>query len=119
MARLKAAQRMQLHDIGGWTVATSNVGSFQASAARALLGLGADVAVVAGRDKRRLRASMRATERFYRETSIHLGRDIALPLGEEFGGAGSGHPTAAGVNGEGTLRAMLVRAVELIMDKLG
>ena len=118
MARLKAAQRMQLHDVGGWTVATSNVGSFQASAARALLGLGADVAVVAGRDKGRLRASMRATDRFYGETSIHLGRDVALPLGEEFGGAGSGHPTAAGVNGEGALRAILVRAIELISKKL-
>jgi nanoRNase/pAp phosphatase (c-di-AMP/oligoRNAs hydrolase) len=118
LARLKAAQRMRLHEVGGWTVATSHVSSFQASAARAFLGLGADVAVVAGRDKGKLRASLRATNGFYKETSVHLGRDIALPLGEEFGGAGSGHPTAAGVNGEGALRALLTRAIELISTKL-
>jgi nanoRNase/pAp phosphatase (c-di-AMP/oligoRNAs hydrolase) len=118
MARLKAAQRMRLHEVGGWIIATSHVGSFQASAARAFLGLGADVAVVAGRDKRKLRASLRATNGFYKETSVHLGRDIALPLGAEFGGAGSGHPTAAGVNGEGALRALLTRSIELISAKL-
>jgi phosphoesterase RecJ-like protein len=118
LARLKAAQRMRLHEVGGWTIATSHVSSFQASAARAFMGLGADVAVVAGRDKRKLRASLRATNRFYKETSVHLGRDIAMPLGAEFGGAGSGHPTAAGVNGEGALRALLTRAIELISMKL-
>lgn len=118
LARLKAAQRMQLHEVGGWIIATSHVGSFQASAARSFLGLGADVAVVAGRDKREMRASLRATDRFYRETSVHLGRDIASRLGDEFNGAGSGHSTAAGVNGEGETRTVLLRAVELISDKL-
>lgn len=118
LARLKAAQRMQLHEVGGWTIATSHVSSFQASAARSFLGLGAHVAVVAGRDKRKMRASLRATDRFYRETSIHLGRDIASRLGDEFNGAGSGHSTAAGVNGEGDTRMVLLRAVELISDKL-
>lgn len=118
IARLKAAQRMQLHEVGGWTIATSHLSSFQASAARAFLGLGADVAVVAGRDKKKLRASIRATGQFHMETSIHLGRDIAMPLGEEFGGAGSGHATAAGVNGEGNPRVMLMRFVELISSKV-
>jgi phosphoesterase RecJ-like protein len=118
IARLKAAQRMQLHAIGGWTIATSHVSSYQASAARALLRLGADAVVVAGVDKGELRASIRATEEFYNETRIHLGRDVAQPLGEEYGGAGSGHSTAAGVNGVGRSRAMLLRAVELISEKL-
>ena len=118
IARLKAAQRMQLHQFGGWTLVTSNVSSYQASAARALIGLGADVAFVVGRDKGALRASIRATDRFYAETSVHLGRDVAMPLGEEFGGAGSGHTTAAGLNGKGSTRAMTKRAIELISDKL-
>jgi nanoRNase/pAp phosphatase (c-di-AMP/oligoRNAs hydrolase) len=118
IARLKAAQRMQLHAIEGWTIATSHVSSYQASAARALLRLGADAVVVAGADRGELRASMRSTEEFYNETRIHLGRDIAQPLGEEYGGAGSGHSTAAGVNGMGMWRAMLLRAVELISEKL-
>ncbi len=118
IARLKAAQRMQLHAIGGWTIATSHVSSYQASAARALLRLGADAVVVAGVDRGELRASMRATEEFYNETQIHLGRDVAQPLGEEYYGAGSGHSTAAGVKGVGRSGAMLLRAVELISEKL-
>lgn len=118
IARLKAAQRMQLHAIGGWTIVTSHVSSYQASAARALLRLGADAVVVAGTDRGELRTSMRSTEEFYNKTRIHLGRDIAQPLGEEYGGAGSGHSTAAGVNGVGRWREMLLRAVELIKEKL-
>lgn len=118
IARLKAAQRMQLHQFGGWTIVTSHVSSYQASAARGLLGLGADVAIVVGKDKGELRASLRVTDKFYEETSVHLGRDVAMPLGEEFGGAGSGHTTAAGLKGRGNTRSMMKRAVDLIIDKL-
>lgn len=118
IARLKAAQRMELHELRGWTVATSHLSSFQASAARALIRLGADVSMVAGKDKDELRASLRATDRFYRETGIHLGSNVARALGEEFKGAGSGHPTAAGVNGKGDLDSFLSRAVAIISSKL-
>jgi nanoRNase/pAp phosphatase (c-di-AMP/oligoRNAs hydrolase) len=118
IARLKAAQRLKLHEVQGWTVATSNLSSFQASAARALIRLGADVSMVAGKDKGELRASLRASERFYRETNVHLGSDVARILGEEFSGAGSGHPTAAGVNGKGGLDSFLDRAVTIISSKL-
>lgn len=118
VARLKAAQRMRIYDMEGWTVATSHVSSFQASAARGLLGLGADVVVVAGGGKGVVKASLRSSNRFHRETSVHLGLDVALPLGEEFGGAGSGHPTSAGVNGRGSPRTMLKRAVELLSVKI-
>ncbi len=118
IARLKAAQRLKLHEVQGWTIATSNLSSFQASAARALIRLGADVSIVAGKDKNELRASLRASERFYRETSVHLGSDVAKILGDEFSGAGSGHPTAAGVNGKGDLDSFLYRAVAIISSKL-
>ena len=118
IARLKAGQRMRIQDVEGWTVVITHISSFQASAARSLIGLGADVAIVSGGDKRIVRASLRSTERFHRATSIHLGRDIAVTLGEEFGGAGSGHATSAGVNAEGSPQAMLSRAVELILVKI-
>jgi hypothetical protein len=39
-------------------------------------------------------------------------------LGDEFSGAGSGHPTAAGVNGKGDLDSFLYRAVVIISSKL-
>jgi nanoRNase/pAp phosphatase (c-di-AMP/oligoRNAs hydrolase) len=117
IARIKAAQRMQLHDAQGWTLATSRLSSFQASAARALIGLGADAAIVCGSKKGDLRASLRATDRFHRETLIHLG-EVAQVLGDEFGGAGSGHPTAAGVNGEGDADLFLERAVILLSKRM-
>jgi nanoRNase/pAp phosphatase (c-di-AMP/oligoRNAs hydrolase) len=117
IARIKAAQRMQIHDTQGWTLATSRLSSFQASAARALISLGADASIVCGSKKEELSASLRSTTRFYKTTQIHLG-DIAQILGKEFGGAGSGHPTAAGVNGEGEAEKLLERAVQLISEQL-
>jgi len=118
IARLKASQRMKTHRLGGWLVTTTNLGSFQPSAARGIIGLGADLVIIAGNDKEELKASMRSTDQFHAVTGIHLGRDIARPLGEEFKGAGSGHPTAAGVNGEGDHEAFLARAIEIVRSKL-
>ncbi|MGD2142506.1 MAG: DHH family phosphoesterase [Candidatus Bathyarchaeota archaeon] len=117
IARLKAAQRMQLNYINDWTLATSHLTSFQASAARALISLGADVSVVVGSEKGSLRASLRASEYFYKKTSLHLG-EVAQILGSEFGGAGSGHPTAAGINGKGDLMDFLDRVVKFITESL-
>ena len=117
IARLKAAQRMKLHPLDSWTLATSQLSSFQASAARALIGLGADASAVCGSEKGGLRASLRSTDRFYQETNIHLG-EVARAIGDEFGGAGSGHPTAAGVNGVGNPESFLKRFMEIISERL-
>ena len=114
IARLKAGQRTRVQDIGGWIVVASHVSSFQASAARGLIGLGADVAVVAGSVRGVVKMSLRSTKRFHEESSVHLGMDVAMPLGEEFGGSGSGHATSAGVNADAKLQPMLRRAIELI-----
>lgn len=118
VARLKGAKRLQLHFRGEWILATSMLSSHHASVARGLIYLGANVAIVAGNDNKKLRASLRATNNFTRETSIHLGQNIATILGEEFEGAGSGHSTAAGVNGEGDPETLLRRSIELISEKL-
>jgi nanoRNase/pAp phosphatase (c-di-AMP/oligoRNAs hydrolase) len=118
IARLKAAQRMKLHMIGDWTIATSQLSSYQSSAARALIGLGGDVALVTGRSKKTLKASFRSSEGFHDKTHVHLGRGLAMPLGEMFSGAGSGHPTAAGFNGEGDPREFLKEALCLLAELL-
>ena len=118
IARLKGAKRVQLHFRGEWVLATSMLSSHHASVARGLINLGANVAIVAGNDNNKLRASLRATNNFTRETSIHLGQNVATILGEEFEGAGSGHSTAAGVNGEGDPETLLKRSIELITQKL-
>jgi nanoRNase/pAp phosphatase (c-di-AMP/oligoRNAs hydrolase) len=110
VARLKAAKRMRILDIGGWTIATSNISSFQASAARALLTLGADLSIVAGDKKNNLRASLRSSEKFFMNTNIHLGKDLAFKLGNIFNGSGNGHSTAAGINGIGDHEDLLNKA---------
>lgn len=117
IARIKAAQRMKLHDARGWALATSRLSSFHASASRALIGLGADASIVSGSDKSELRASLRSTDQFYQETHIHLG-EVAQALGAEFNGSGSGHTTTAGVNGEGDADLFLKRAVKMLTELL-
>src|SRR5437660_10895380 len=61
VARLKAAGRSQILLMGSWIIATSDLGSYQSSAARALLSLGAQVAFVGGDSKEGLRVHRRAT----------------------------------------------------------
>jgi len=117
IARLKAAQRVSVYGVNSFIAAFSRVGSFQASAARALLDLGADVAVVVGGDEKASKASLRATQRFYNESKLHLGIDIAGKLTD----LGGGHPTAASLSakvGEDELARMLMNAIEAKLGKL-
>ena len=118
LARLKAAQRLTLYRIDPWIVVTSNLGSFQPSAARGILNLGADVAIIAGNEKEGLKASLRSTEEFYKNTGIHLGEDVTKQLSGRYRGAGGGHPTAAGINGFGEADKFLVDAAEILKAKL-
>jgi len=116
IARLKAAQRLRRIRLGEWIVVESRVGSYQSSAARALLALGADVAVVGGERKGRLKFSLRSTKKFFEGTRVHLGRDVAAPLGRLVGGMGGGHSTAAGFNGEGSLDESLKVCLRLLRE---
>ncbi len=118
VARLKACRRAQLFKIGEWIIALSHVSAFQASAARALIELGAYVAVVAGQKDESIEISLRCTREFHKKTGIHLGRDIAKPLGEFLHGMGGGHATAAGVNGVGDVETGLKRCLRLLKEKL-
>jgi len=117
VARLKALRRTKLFRIGDWIVAVSHVSAYEASAARALIEAGAHVAAVAGSKDKRLEISLRSTLDFYKQSKVHLGRDIAKPLGEFLHGMGGGHATAAGVNGEGDIVAGLKQCVSLLREK--
>jgi len=119
IARLKSLQRMTLYRIDSWLIAASKLSSFQASAARGVLSLGADVAIIAGNDKDGIKASFRSTEEFYTKTGIHLGDDVTKPLAEMYNGAGGGHTTAAGVNCFGNSEEFLVKAAEYLTQKIG
>ncbi|RLI21481.1 DHH family phosphoesterase [Candidatus Bathyarchaeota archaeon] len=118
VARLKACRRAKLYKIGEWIIAFSHVSAYQASAARAIIDLGAHVAVVAGQKNENLEMSLRCTNKFHEKTGIHLGRDIARPLGEFLHGMGGGHSTAAGVNGVGDVETGFKRCLRLLKEKI-
>jgi len=119
VARLKACSRIRVFKFGEWLVAFSHVSAFQASVARAFLSLGAHLAIVAGEREGRLRVSMRATEAFGSGTGIHLGRDIARPLGERIGGMGGGHALSAGANGVGEPEEAIEHCLDILSRLLG
>ena len=118
IARLKCARRMNWESIGGWLVASTVVGSFHASVARSLIGLGAHFAIVGGEKKDRLTLSFRSTGEFFAGTNFHLGRDLATILGETNNGAGGGHSTAAGATVQGNLDEVIKKSVELFRTYL-
>jgi len=118
VARLKASRRVKLFKIKDWIIALSHVSAYQASAARALIDLGADVAAVAGQKNESIEVSFRATREFHKQSGVHLGKDIANPLGEYIHGMGGGHATAAGANGAGDLEVVLKRCLLLFKGKL-
>jgi nanoRNase/pAp phosphatase (c-di-AMP/oligoRNAs hydrolase) len=118
VARMKACRRAKLIKIENWIIALSHVSAYQASAARALVDLGAHLAAVAGQKNEKIEISLRCTREFNQVTGIHLGRDIAKPLGEYLQGMGGGHATAAGVNGTGYIEKGLKRCLRLVKEKL-
>jgi len=118
VARLKASRRARLFKIRDWIIALSHVSAYQASAARALIELGAHVAVVAGQKNESIEISLRCTREFHNKTGVHLGKDIAKPLGEFLHGMGGGHASAAGVNGFGDIESGLKRCLRLLKEKL-
>jgi nanoRNase/pAp phosphatase (c-di-AMP/oligoRNAs hydrolase) len=117
-ARFKAAQRGKIIKEKNWVIVTSQVGSFQASAARALLRLGADIVFVAGKKRDNLTISIRSTQKFYRETGINLGKEIVIVLEEKFNGRGGGHSTSAGFNGIGDVDEALKLCVISVLARL-
>lgn len=118
VARLKACRRAKIFGIKEWIIALSYVSAYQASAARAIIDTGAHVAVVAGQKNENIEISLRCTKEFYEKTNVHLGKDIAKPLGEYLHGMGGGHSTAAGVNGIGDVETGLKRCLRLLKEKL-
>lgn len=118
IARLKASKRTKLSKIGRWIIALSHVGAYQASSARALVELGAHVAVVSGEKNDSTEISLRSSYEFYDQTKIHLGKDIAKPVGEYLHGMGGGHSTAAGINANEDGEIGLQRCLWLLKKKL-
>jgi nanoRNase/pAp phosphatase (c-di-AMP/oligoRNAs hydrolase) len=95
MAKLKGTQRLKVYRLGEWVVSTSAIGSFQAHVARALIYLGADVAIVGGESEGETRVSLRSNQRFSDMTKVQMGTQVAEEVVKSLGGHGGGHSTAA------------------------
>ena len=117
LARLKASRRVRLMRINDWIIVFSHVASYQASAARALVDMGAHFALVAGQHGEEIQISLRSNQEFYEKTGFHLGRDLAAPLGEHLHGMGGGHSTSAGINGVGDFEMAVKRSIRILREK--
>ena len=118
IARLKAANRVKILRIKDWLIALAHINAFQASGARALISLGAHLAIVAGKKGDEIQVSFRASNEFYKGTDIHMGRDLATPLGNFLGGMGGGHSVSAGANGKGDVNSCFQFCEKLLRKKL-
>src|SRR5665648_1073367 len=81
VAKLKACKRAKIIQIEGWIIALSHVSAYQAPAAKALVDLGAHMSAVAGKKNGKVELSLRSTRQFNELAGVHLGVDIATPLG--------------------------------------
>jgi len=119
IARLKAAGRLRLYRLGDWLVAFTHVGSFEASAARAILSLGADAVFVVSERNEEVRVSARCTSRFREGAGLSLGEDVMPRLAELMGGSGGGHHLAGGALVRGTSEDVVAKCLEILSEKLG
>jgi len=118
VAKLKACKRAKILKIEGWIIALSHVSAYQASAAKALVDLGAHMAAVAGKKNGKVELSLRSTRQFREIAGVHLGVDIATPLGAYLEGVGGGHAMAAGVSGKGSIQDSLKQCLTLLKAKI-
>jgi nanoRNase/pAp phosphatase (c-di-AMP/oligoRNAs hydrolase) len=119
MAKLKACKRAKIVKVEGWIIALSHVSAYQAPAAKSLVDLGAHMSAVAGKKGGKIDISLRCTRQFNELAGVHLGTDIAAPLGEFLGGVGGGHAMASGVSGKGEIQVALKQCLALVRQKIG
>jgi nanoRNase/pAp phosphatase (c-di-AMP/oligoRNAs hydrolase) len=111
IAVLKSAQRSEFFEVGPFILARSRVGAFEASAARHLVFMGADIAMVAGEEKGTTSITGRVGKRALR-AGFNLG-SFFQRLAELTGGDGGGHAGAAGFSAKGAIDDVEAQALEL------
>lgn len=118
IARLKGCARVRLFRISSWIIAITHVGAFEASVARSLVDIGADIAFVVNTTNECMRITGRVSDSFYHKTGFNLVEDIIKPLTKSFIGQGGGHATAATVNLFNVDEAPISKLLDLILNKL-
>lgn len=105
IAVLKAASRAEVDRIEDWIIATTEINAFEGTAAMALVDLGADIALAAGKHGNLTRISGRASREAVRSglNLAKLLRDVA----KAHGGEGGGHKAAAALEAAGAPSVLL------------
>lgn len=115
IASLKAAKRCKIYKIENFIISTSQVDSFEASAAMALVRIGADASFVAAFDEKTdsLNISARASNDFFKKAKINLS-NVFFELSNHVEGKGGGHPCAAAFNGRGIPETALEECIKIL-----
>ena len=116
IAVLKAASRSKIERQGDWLVASTEINSFEGSAAMSLVDLGADVAFAAGRHGDRVRISARSSRAAVR-TGLNL-NELLGEVGKAHEGDGGGHRAAAALEARGEPKSLLSECRKKVAEKL-
>jgi len=119
IARLKAARRSEIYRCGELIVVTSRLGAFRSSAAKALLTLGAHVAVVGDAENGVVDITLRQSPEISEKYSLNLTRDVVSPLTNFFGGEGGGHASVARLRVRGDFTDVMSKCLKQISYSLG
>ena len=117
IAMLKSAKRSEHFGVGPFIFARSRVGAFEASAARHLVSMGADVAIVASEEDDTVSLTGRAGRRAV-DAGFHLG-EYFQELARRTGGDGGGHAGAAGFKARVPVDELEAASLELAREVLG
>ena len=116
IAVLKATSRSKIERQGEWLVASTEINSFEGSAAMALVDIGADVAFAAGRHNDRVRISARSSR-----AAVRMGLNLNELMGEvgrAHDGDGGGHKAAAALEARGEPQALLLECRKKVAERL-
>jgi nanoRNase/pAp phosphatase (c-di-AMP/oligoRNAs hydrolase) len=116
IANLKAARRLEHFEMGPFLLVRTRVGAFEASAARHLVAMGADVALAASEDGGTTSVTGRVSRRAL-GAGFHLG-EFFQALAERTGGDGGGHRGAAGFKASLPVEAVEAAVLELASELL-
>jgi len=117
IAALKAARRVRIYKSGKALIATSEVGSFEAEAANALIRVGADVSFCGYAEENKVRISGRVNNTWLNRNKFDLARDVFNKLENFFPGEGGGHAGASGFNGTGdSIEKHFEKCVQLVHE---
>jgi nanoRNase/pAp phosphatase (c-di-AMP/oligoRNAs hydrolase) len=116
IAVLRAAARAEIDRQGDWLIATTEINSFEGSAAMALVDLGADVAFAAGKHGDLTRVSARAGREAAR-AGLNLA-GVMSEIAQAHGGEGGGHRAAAALEARADPGVLLAECKKLASESL-